>query len=821
MALTVLEGALEREAWHRPDKYNPGTMTFGGTLDDGSFVIGPLRKPVVGASYRFWGRWQNDPRYGRRFFFKHVEALADKSPNGIAQLLEEQVTGIGKVKARAIVEHFGADTLDILRTDPERAGEVGGITPELIDNLRNFFESNYGFDPAAYARLLDLFEGQRFPKRIVDELLAAFNSAAPDVITEHPYILMHMYGIGWTRADSFAVNRVKFDRNGIERQQAAIMEALEKLAQDGHTYGRRAEIEGVGTSLLGYRPCEDAWIGAFASGKVIRDREDNQEIIALASLDAAERSIAEQITILAEAADPLPFSLVTDDMNDDQKRAAEIIGRHGVVILAGAPGVGKSWTTAKVVEVMDQYGLHPIVAAAPTGKAAKRFAELLAHADLTLPVPSSTIHKMLMTGGSTEEDEDIPASKAKRNRGRDEYEFRRNGQDPVPARIMIIDELSMCDVRLFSAVLNAIRPGTRLLLVGDPNQLPSVGPGAVLRDLIVAGVPSITLSKIVRSQPGRIIEACHAILKGQTPRPAPELGGLDGDRTPIGGDNWIHIEVNPKGGGESILGGPREIADIIVDFHVHASNFDPLWEIQVISAQKDLAYIGCEPLNRRLSAMLNPETMRGIEAMEEHDALPPFFKGDKVVRTKNGQVDLMVPAVPIGETAAPFDGDDRVCYVFSESEYDLMYGGRGWKCRSTYVVNGDMGQVLDIQERGRGASVIVRFDNPRRYCRLNYGQAELMQAYALTCHKCQGSGFPVVIVPVHPSFYWDERKQTGLFSRELVYTAISRAEKILITVGEFESIRRAIGRKTLHQRRTRLARRIAETMNREVVQVGR
>jgi exodeoxyribonuclease V alpha subunit len=444
----------------------------------------------------------------------------------------------------------------------------------------------------------------------------------------------------------------------------------------------------------------------------------------------------------------------------------------------------------------------------PTGKAAKRASELLNNYLPPDTIASTTIHKALAPKPSAD-DGGIPLEMARRGRARDPFSFTKNAQDPLKVNILIVDETSMVDVRLMASLLRAVPKGTRIVFVGDHNQLPSVGPGAVLRDMLASGIPTAMLTEIVRSDGGgRVVRACHAIKDGIVPEPAATVG--------LPTENWVHVEREDM----------REIAEIIVGLHESASRnyvaggpedggkgFDPVWGMQVVSPQNGKLPIACAYLNRLLAAKLNPLAAQqeglgeaglslGSQAQTSGDGPPgnkeddyevsgpPFFVGDKVVRTKNGLCDEMLLMPP---------GD------FSFDRPEFTWRGNSYSLAETAIVNGDMGTVLDIVEGRKGMQVIVFFRNPGRLCRLPYGGCELIQAYAMTCHKAQGSGFPYVIVPVHEQFYWDQKKGNGLFSREWVYTAVSRAEKLLVTVGQFSAIRKAVGRKTVHLRQTKLA----------------
>jgi exodeoxyribonuclease V alpha subunit len=361
----------------------------------------------------------------------------------------------------------------------------------------------------------------------------------------------------------------------------------------------------------------------------------------------------------------------------------------------------------------------------------------------------------------------------------------------------------MIDVELMAATLRAVAPGTALVVVGDAHQLPSVGPGSVLRDLCVCGLPTVELTE-VRRNAGRIVRACHAIKDGRVPAPASRVDLSDGSE-----DNWVHIEIDD----------PEAIAAEIVERHEsvrrkaeaaraegRAPAFDPVWDMQVVTPQRARLPIACENLNALLSARLNPKAalaagVGGFGDTAEDARRPPFSVGDKVIRTKNGEADEM--------TAPPEGG--RV---------DWHWGGGRWAFAPCEVVNGDMGTVMDvvIDPDAGEAWVVARLRNPDRLVRLPYGDSHLQQAYAITCHKAQGSGFPYVIVPVHHSFYWDDRAKRGLFNREWIYTAISRSEKLLVTIGQSDAIRAAVGRPTVHRRRTRLVE-FYRSMNPSPVQV--
>ncbi len=796
MTLQSIDVSLSRVMFCEPSRYDPagGCYTIARTYQ-GYTVKGRMDDPVTDHPYRLWGEWQLQKPYRGRppenaFVFEQWEALCDRTTGGIAQYLRNFIDGLGDTLSRRLVDEFDADTLDILRADPDRALAVRGVTEKIVENIKEHFASKARFDPAAYARLVDLFNAAevKVSRKTVLKLLDFWGSNAPDKVKQRPYDLLALPRMGWTTVDGFALSPVVgYDPRGLERHKQAILEALERIANEGHTHAGRVDIESIAFDLLKHLPAPQAWLALLAD-KSIEHNEDT-DTYSLAELADAERTIAGRLSLLGRHAGPLGFSLLSPELNEDQLRAVELIERHGVCILAGPPGTGKTWTVSHIVRTLIDNGVRRIAFVAPTGKAARRGAELLPPG-----VPCSTIHKSLKPVPGGTEQSGVPGEHARVGRGRSGFVFAHNESNPLERDFIIADESSMIDCNLMSDLLEAVRPGCRVLFVGDQNQLPSVGPGSVLRDMIAAGIPTAMLSKIVRSDGGgRVVRACHAIKDGRMPEPAPFPPKL-----PL--DNWSHIEE----------GDPGRIGEIIAELCRPYSSFpDATWDIQVVSAQHGRPGFGCKALNRTLSRKLNPDGNRDKTASQEMvddgshngndqddgDAFDPsFIVGDKVIRRKNGLADLMVP-IELREDGEPRAGE-HVDWTWREQPYLL---------RETAVVNGDMGIVEDIVIARRSSSVVVRFRNPERLCRLPYGDCHLQRAYAITCHSAQGSGFPMVIVPVHRSHYWDARNNTGLWCRELIYTAISRTEQVLITVGQFESIRESISRKTIDRRRTRLA----------------
>ena len=399
----------------------------------------------------------------------------------------------------------------------------------------------------------------------------------------------------------------------------------------------------------------------------------------------------------------------------DQQEAFRLAMTNPVFIITGAPGTGKSFLIRRILDQYDEWN-KLIALAAPTGKAAKRMNELTGR-------PAMTIHRLL-------------GPEPRTFKGELYFGFTRGVGSPIPDDVLVVDEFSMVDISLAASLFRAVAVGTRVLIVGDHYQLPSVGPGAVLRDLLAAGVPSYELTEIKRNT-GDIVRACHAIKDG---RPAVPSTHLDPDT----GLNFRHIE-------ESTLfrindDDPPGVQEIILDLvtkRLPMRGYDPVWDVQVLSPMNERTALSCLDLNTLLQGALNinppvPGT--------------PFRVGDKVIQRKNENID------------------------------------------DEFVVNGDLGEVKSIND----AEIVVNFLYPDRLVRIKRKAHHLQLAYCVTVHKMQGSEAPVVIIPVHTCF-------GGFFNREIIYTAISRAQDICITVGEWHALEAAVGRVGNVRRITRLA----------------
>ena len=689
---------------------------FIGLLSSGEAVKGNMSEPTIGQEYRLSGDWEDDPKWGRQFKFQRYATETPKDAEGVYRYLVRVAKWVGPAVGRQIVQVFGDDALTILKQDPQRAAdEIKGLTLKRAEEISRDLIKNQDREAAA-VELESMLGGHHLPKHTITTLIETHHSEAPALIRQSPYnTLMNVRGIGFTLADRVAVSKtIGYERDGIERRQAASLHALQEAATGaGHTWIPGEKLIKEVQELTGFPPGPDVRV-KLIEDDAIRVRNN---MVALAKLADDERDVAGIILQLLAKGEDLSEHISVDlkGLAADQQEAFRLCLTHPVFILTGAPGTGKTYTLRRIIQQFTEWN-KLIALAAPTGKAAKRMSEMI-------DMPAMTIHRLL-------------GPEPRIFKGELYFGFTRGTGSPIPADLLVIDEFSMVDVSLAASLFRAVSVGTRVLIVGDHYQLPSVGPGAVLRDFLAAGVPSYELTEIKRNT-GDIVQACHAIKDG---RPAVPSLHLD----PESGLNFRHIEVSsPFRSKDDDPPGVQDIIRDLVTKRLPMRGYDPVWDVQVLSPTNEHTALSCFDFNTLLQGALNI-----------HPPVPgtPFRVGDKVIQRKNET---------IGEE---------------------------------FVVNGDMGEVKDIND----AEIVVNFLYPDRLVRIKRKAHHLQLAYCVTVHKMQGSEAPVIILPVHSCF-------GKFFNREIVYTAISRAQEICITVGEWHAFEQAAGRVGNIRRITRLA----------------
>lgn len=720
--LEILEGVAERTVFHAPES----RWTVLRAKVEGEValvtVVGRTSGIEDGADFSAHGRWVTHPTHGRQFQFEHLKL---RRPTTAAQIVARLKTypGIKDVMAERIVKRFGTDTLDVLDSQPRRLLEVAGLGKKTLASISEYHEERQGPLVELENRLLEL----EVSPRLGEALHRRYAEQAMAMLEHHPYRLAReVYGIGFLTADKIA-RALGVDLEGDERVDAGIVHTLEKAKSDGHCALPPGQLLESARDVLKL-PIERIEAGVdrlIEEGELIpRLRPpglEPNELYFLRRFDEAEQNLIESLLELAcTTRNPWEVGILPDHLSDGQRRAVEAIARCGVAILTGGPGTGKSTVVANVIAVAKRAG-EALLLAAPTGRAAKRLEQ-------TTGESARTVHRMLEVRPDT-------------------GQFQFNANNPLPSGLVVIDESSMLDLELAESLITALTPENRLLLVGDADQLPSVGPGNVLRDLIRAAetrgadsvIPVVRLDTIFRQQEGStIVSNAHRVLHGELLSPDDASRGKAGEFYMLRASDAERTH--------------QKIIEMAADRIPQAYGFDRISEIQVLC-----------PMHKGRA---------GTEAF--NTALQTLYTGDAE--------GLEVPG-PRGQQGRVFRLGDRVMQI--RNDYDRS------------VFNGDIGVVIRI-EANKG-TLTVDFDGvAATYERKDLGSLRL--AYAISIHKSQGSEFPAILIPMLNEHY-------VMLRRNLLYTAITRARRLCVVVGDPRAIERAILRADAAQRWTGLAER--------------
>jgi len=679
-------------------KFHQGNFLIG-VLDDGTTVKGNMLSPQVGLDYTFRGRRERHPRWGEQFAFTDYRASYPTDLAAIQCYLVDNCKWIGPEIGKRLVNTYGKETLAVCKADPDRvASEISGITPRRAKEIAAMLRNNEANENLQLA-LKDLLGGTKVNRRAVNQILEKWGQDAPARIRENPYALIEAIdGIGFLTADEVA-RKIGYDFSGPPRIRAGVIHTLKEQAfGQGHTCLPKAKLLAEAEKILAVPPERTgSELGPLEKDGLVVSVDG---FVYLKGYHDDEQLIAEKLKVLARQTLPPPGQPDFEGLADDQKEALSKAVSSGVFILTGAPGTGKTYTIKRIISSFPE---TRVALAAPTGKAAKRVYEQSGRLALT-------IHKLLepqKVGGS--------------------FVFTRDAENPIEADLIVLDEVSMVDTPLMARFLEAVAPGTRLILVGDTYQLPSVGPGNILKDLIASGaILSTELSIIKRQDEGLIIRNCHRIKNGED--------------IELGNSTARDFFVLKRDGDEEIR---ETILDLVSRRFPESYHADPLREVQVITPLREKTALSCKALNEIFQRRLNPKPK--IDGVR-------FKVGDKVIQTKN--------------------------------QYDLD------------IINGDIGYVRDIDARDR--TITVAFENPERVVQVPLHQNDLELAYAITCHKFQGSEARIIVVPIHKSF------GPLIMQRQWLYTAVSRAREVCVLVGQREEIPKIIQRNAPQRRHTRL-----------------
>ena len=713
-----IAGTIEKIIFHNPEN---DFAVIQIIPDDGVFPViatGTIPSPVVGQRVELLGRWVEHPKYGTQFAVEDFRAYAPSDDSALIKYLaSDLIYGVGKVYARRIVEKFGAETLDIIINHPRRLTEVEGIGEERARRIHKAVKKAFT-EQASLQKLAAMLFEYGFGPGTIRRIWRRYGEGAVEVVSKNPYLLAEeVWGIGFSTADKIA-RKSGISPDDPRRIAAGIVHILQRAADDGHCFLQRGELIPAAANLLEVdQPLVEEILGqSCAVEKLICDGER----VYLPKFYNAEVEVARRVAeLLAEPpgkeihfamAESL-FNLACRELGvqyTDEQREAIIGALSGkMLIITGGPGTGKT-TIVRAILFGAKQLKWGVELAAPTGRAAKRLSETTGH-------PARTIHRLLGFNPGI---------------GR----FEHNPDDPLDADLVILDEVSMVDLELFLNFLRALKPRTRLVLVGDADQLPSVGPGAVLSDLIRSGkIPVVRLTKILRQdEHGLIVSNAHRILRGQMPI----------IRNDPRDDFFFSRREDP-------ITAQNLIADLVCERIPRRFGFDPVEDIQVITPMHK-GRCGARELNRILRERLNP-----LAAATDF----PFAPGDKVMQTANN--------------------------------YDLG------------VFNGEIGRVAEIDPES--ARIVVEYDFGRVvYDRMYWDQLQL--AYAVTVHKSQGSEYPAVVMPILTEHYI-------MLTRNLLYTAVTRAKKLIVLVGTHKALAIAVRNNRQMERYTALAERLADMLS--------
>ena len=706
--LTTREGTVQSVIFQTEEN---GYTVLRLVTEEGELitVVGCVPCAAPGEHLGVSGAWETHPQHGTQLRAEEVERrLPEDAEELISYLGSGICKGLGPATARRLVERFGAETADVISSQPEKLSLIKGITARRAMEISESFRRHMGL-----RRLMAFLAQYGLPPVLAIRLRQIYGDGALDAIRRDPYLLSaDAGGLPFSAADEIAMS-MGFSARSPERLRSALLFELSHNEGNGHVFLPRPKLLAATAQLLGDEDgVEEALDTLIDEGKVFSETVANVEACYLLRLHEAEDYACRKLlNLLSATADVSSRAGKTVDEIEAaqgityaplQRKAVELAAEHGVLILTGGPGTGKTTTVRGIVSLFERMGLA-IVLAAPTGRAAQRLGELTGR-------EAQTVHRLL--GMSW-------------NEATHEVTFTKGEKEPLEADAVIVDEMSMVDLPLFAALLRALRPGTRLVMVGDADQLPSVGPGNVFSDLIRSGkVETVFLREVFRqAERSAIIRNAHAVNAGEPPR-------LQNDQ----GDFYFLCRRDAQ----------RAVSTVVelCKTRLPEKMGIPVGDIQVLTPTRK-GPAGTENLNRLLQDALNP-AKPGQPEIRWGERI--FRPGDRVMQTRN--------------------------------DYDILWEKEDGTVGSG-VFNGDVGRIQAIDPAGEWLAILYE-DRKALYSLEMLSEIDL--AYAQTVHKAQGSEYPCVVLCAMPS-------APGLMVRGVLYTALTRARELLILVGDDVAVR--------------------------------
>ena len=725
-----IRGVVERITYQNPENGYTVLKCAVKNYNDLVTVVGNLLDVNVGSVLLVDGNWKIDSKYGRQFLAESWEETMPATVFGIEKYLGSGlIKGVGPKFAKRIVQKFGTETIEVIESDEKRLLEVEGIGKKRIQMIHESWEKQ-----KEIKNIMLFLQDHGVSTAFAGKIYRQYGNESIQIVKENPFRLADdIWGIGFRTADGIA-QKLGFEKDDFARIRSGIMYTLSALADEGHVYAEREQLIKKAVELL--EADEMCIAGAIEKMRENKDliceawREEEGDSIYLPPFYYAETGVASRLRRLTQtpAKDRLWTSLMqarqktgNQDLSVDVKKIQERVHMEydevqteairqsavsKVMVLTGGPGTGKTTTTQGIITAFQSFGLK-ILLAAPTGRAAKRMTEATG-------LEAKTIHRLL---------------ECKPPEG-----YQKNEENPLDGDVLIVDECSMIDIVLMNSLLKAIPLGMRLILVGDIDQLPSVGAGNVLRDIMDSGtVPVIRLTRIFRQAlSSRIITNAHRINQGQMPDIS---NGADTDF-------FFTSKEEPEEAAEEIV---KLVKTKLPRYYAVAPS-----QIQVLTPMQR-GVVGAGKLNLMLQEALNPQ-------------------GDQLFRS-----------------GYAYRVNDKVMQIRNNYEKE--------------VFNGDIGLVVSVDMQNRVLSVdfdgrIVSYESTEL--------DEIVHAYATTIHKAQGSEYPIVVMPVLMSHF-------VMLQRNLIYTGITRAKKVLVIVGTKKALAYAVRNVTVTKRNTHLKMRLRES----------